>query len=855
MNGANDISDAPSNGGVLVGGGFANLTPSTAKLMNVTIDAVSPGFAGLLVNRGYSATMTGGSITITGNGNPAAGSGPSPPNGIVAAAGVMTNSQGQATLSGVAIMTHGSNSPAVDVEAQITPDEGMLNPAGGPITISGGSITTLGANSFGVLANAVGGTVTLDGTPITTSGDGAAGFFANAGAITATNTTTQTSGAAAPGGILSNGGTLTINGGSVTTTGPGSFGFLVQPAAAPPLTPSSPGPNMLQISNATVNAAADAFHVTGAVADITVDRSTIVSSNRVLLNSIGSTGTFNIENSTLTGNILADSASTVDVNLLNNSTLTAVIQGAHNLMIDPSTWIMPDDSSITGNLTLLGRLMITSAAKFAATGEASVLTIGGNLMMGSGSTTSLGIGGLNGEQYDHIQVGGNATVNGSLVVSSLGGFHPSAGDAFLVLHTNGTRTGNFSLLNDSAFNNNPNISAQLRPVDVEIVAPNGIVLAYVAPSPSPPPSPGPKPPIIDVVPEPLPPVNPEGPIPPQVILPLLDPTVAQLTSLYQVSFTGAGLQRSSLDDRMFQLQRAYVPPPPPPPTLTGKEAVGKAPPPPPAPSTPCWGVWASGYGNWTHVGTSQGYHFDTAGMSAGVDYLLTPHWAVGLFGGYSHNWINFKSNGSADSDTGLGGLYTTYFDPTGWWVNAAVWGGGTSYSTSRQAVLGPANGDTNGWLISTYGEAGYDLRCGALAYGPFVTMAYTDTQVNGFTEHGSLVPLAIHEDSQDSLITDIGGRLYYDWRLNQMALIPQLKLAWEHEYLYSSLPITASAPTFGGATAVFHGPSIGHDSLVINAGVLWQVNPRIAVTVSYDGQLARDHYYSNGVDGVFSWSF
>ena len=84
----------------------------------------------------------------------------------------------------------------------------------------------------------------------------------------------------------------------------------------------------------------------------------------------------------------------------------------------------------------------------------------------------------------------------------------------------------------------------------------------------------------------------------------------------------------------------------------------------------------------------------------------------------SHNWINFKSNGSADSDTGLGGLYSTYFDPTGWWVNAAVWGGGTSYSTSRQALLGRANASTNGWLISTYGEAGYDLHCGPLAYGP-----------------------------------------------------------------------------------------------------------------------------------------
>ena len=255
------------------------------------------------------------------------------------------------------------------------------------------------------------------------------------------------------------------------------------------------------------------------------------------------------------------------------------------------------------------------------------------------------------------------------------------------------------------------------------------------------------------------------------------------------------------------------------------------------------------------MSTNQGYHFDTAGMSAGVDYLLTPQWAVGLFGGYSHNWINFKSNGSGDSDTGLGGLYTTYFNPTGWWVNAAVWGGGTSYSTSRQALLGPANGSTDGWLISTYGEAGYDLHCGPLAYGPYVLMQYTDVHVSGFSENGSLVPLDIHGDSQDSLVTDVGGRLYYTAHLGQMGVIPQLKLAWEHEYLYSSLPLSVTAPVLGGATATFHGPSIGHDSLIINAGAEFQLNPRMAITISYDGQLARDHYYSNAVTGTFSFSF
>jgi hypothetical protein len=323
MNGANVICGGSCNGGVLVGGSFANLTnPSTANLMNSTIDVVSPGFAGLLVNRGNSATMTGGSTTITGDGDPTPGSGPYPSGaaagGIVAAAGVMTNSQGQLTLSNVAIRTTGSNSPAVNVDAQITSDEGTLKPAGGPINITGGSITTSGANSFGVLANAVGGTVTLDGTPITTSGAGAAGFVANAGTITATNTTTQTSGTAAPGGWLSNGGTLTINGGSVTTTGAGSFGFLFEPFLARPFfdLPPPPGPNTLAINNATVNSAADAFNVQGVVADITVNGSSVTGNNGVLLSTLsGGTTNLTATASQLSGAITTDPTSTANVTL------------------------------------------------------------------------------------------------------------------------------------------------------------------------------------------------------------------------------------------------------------------------------------------------------------------------------------------------------------------------------------------------------------------------------------------------------------------------------------------------------------------------------------------------------------
>ena len=81
------------------------------------------------------------------------------------------------------------------------------------------------------------------------------------------------------------------------------------------------------------------------------------------------------------------------------------------------------------------------------------------------------------------------------------------------------------------------------------------------------------------------------------------------------------------------------------------------------------------------------------------------------------------------------------------------------------------------------------------------------------------------------------------------------KAAWEHEYKYSALPISASSSLFGGATATFFGPSEGHDSAIINAGVGIQWTPRISTYVGYQGQLGRDRYDSNAVSGGVSFSF
>jgi autotransporter-associated beta strand protein len=68
-----------------------------------------------------------------------------------------------------------------------------------------------------------------------------------------------------------------------------------------------------------------------------------------------------------------------------------------------------------------------------------VINVGRNYTQGPGGTLALGVAGIIGTDYDHVQVGGNASLNGTLAVSSLNNFHPVAGNAFGVLATKGSR--------------------------------------------------------------------------------------------------------------------------------------------------------------------------------------------------------------------------------------------------------------------------------------------------------------------------------------------------------------------------------------------------------------------------------
>ena len=182
-------------------------------------------------------------------------------------------------------------------------------------------------------------------------------------------------------------------------------------------------------------------------------------------------------------------------------------------------------------------------------------------------------------------------------------------------------------------------------------------------------------------------------------------------------------------------------------------------------------------------------------------------------------------------------------------------GGGNSYSTSRQGIVGSANGDTSGWEFSTFGEAGYDFQFGNLKIGPTVALQFTRVGYDGFTEHGSLVPLNIHSGNQNSLRNDVGIRGSYTFHIGTISVMPYLRAVWEYESKYKALPISFGSDVFPGVSVTTTGPDEGRNSAILNVGFNIQWSPRFSTFIENDGQLGRSNYDSNGVTGGFSFSF
>jgi uncharacterized protein YhjY with autotransporter beta-barrel domain len=269
-----------------------------------------------------------------------------------------------------------------------------------------------------------------------------------------------------------------------------------------------------------------------------------------------------------------------------------------------------------------------------------------------------------------------------------------------------------------------------------------------------------------------------------------------------------------------------------------------------------WGFFVTGIGEFTKVddtSEAHGFYLPTGGVIFGADYRVCPNFAIGLTGGYSHTNGDLLYT-TLDVDGGTVGAYATAF-AGGFYVNAAATGVFNDYESHRDAFLGDASGDTNGRDFNALVATGYEWRSGGLTIGPTFSYQYTYVEFDGFTEHGSLLPLTFNDQNANSSRTALGAKISYDWHVGHAVVRPEFRAAWQHEFGDTENSIVASFANGAGNSFTVNGPEIGRDSLLIGAGAAVIFNDRVSVYAYYDGEFARTNYSSNNVSAGVRVSF
>ena len=276
-----------------------------------------------------------------------------------------------------------------------------------------------------------------------------------------------------------------------------------------------------------------------------------------------------------------------------------------------------------------------------------------------------------------------------------------------------------------------------------------------------------------------------------------------------------------------------------------------------APADSRVGFFVTGVGEFTKLGdtnNARGYDLTTGGFTLGVDYRLTPNFALGVMAGYARTGIDLSRDGRITVDGGKLGIYATYFTG-GFYADAAVTGGLNAYETRRTALRGTARGSENGGEINALIATGYDWKTGALTVGPTASFQYTHVGIGGFTEHGSLAPLTYGSQRAESLRSALGAKASYDWHLGGVVIKPEVRASWQHEYADSSFAFDTRFAKGGGGTFTVDGPEKDRDSLLLGGGVAVLWNERTATYVYYDGEFARSNYDSHNVSGGVRLAF
>jgi T5SS/PEP-CTERM-associated repeat protein len=494
------------------------------------------------------------------------------------------------------------------------------------------------------------------------------------------------------------------------------------------------------------------------------------------------------------------------------------------------------------------------------------LNIANSYVQNADGTLRIEIGGLAPPQHDLLTVGGAATLDGTLQILRLNNFTPAVGDRVTIITDAAGHIGTFDNVTGDFFGvlrpvpqydeaNDVYVIFQLGSFNVGGLTPNQQAVANNLDDAANDPAAAAL--IGFLVGLPL------GNLP--QAFDLIAPE--ELAAMYEVGFSQAMVQNNNLERRMDDIRagangfcaNVFVAP-------SGKDVDGGKTVLPakdgPEVYVPIennrWGVFGNGSGNFVNVGdddfNAPGYEITSGNFTFGADYRVGDHFAIGVNGGYATSEADLVNGGNIDVDGGKAGIYATVFGKGFFggkiYIDGAIGGGLNSYDTLRIGLQNElVRGDTDGSEFNGMISYGSDWTFGCFNIGTWSTIQYTRVNIDEFTEIGSLAPLEIQDQSEDSLRSTSGIRASYDIKAGRAIFRPEIRAAWQHEHGDRGYQVDSRLASGAGGIFRVHGPEVGRDAALVGAGFNLQWNNRVSTYVYYDGVLGRGNYDNNAISG------
>jgi uncharacterized protein with beta-barrel porin domain len=276
-----------------------------------------------------------------------------------------------------------------------------------------------------------------------------------------------------------------------------------------------------------------------------------------------------------------------------------------------------------------------------------------------------------------------------------------------------------------------------------------------------------------------------------------------------------------------------------------------------------WGLWTRGYGlsgSAPSTATNAPYSESGAGLIIGADNQITDRVVAGVALNVATDKATVTGGGFTQSNAYQGSVYGQYTVDPNWYVNGLAGFGWQTYKSARVVTLlapGVDNGSFDGQSYRVYGESGYALHPAFLPQAqmtPYLGLGYLHTHTGAFTETGSTSALSVQAMDSNSFTLALGARAAMTWQIGSTVFRPELRAAWQHEFLDETGTVHAAFATSPGNVFTATGTSFGSDSFIGGGGITTTITSSTQVFLDYDAKVTGG-YTAQAVSGGFRVQF